>query len=398
MDSVNKRTLQQRLSDSPDWLFSAVAMFAAFATYFCMYAFRKPFTASGYTDLQFFGTAIELKTALVVSQLIGYTLSKFIGIKVISELTAAHRPWMIIALAFLSLILFAVLPVQWKFVAIFLNGVPLGMVWGLVVSYMEGRKSSDLLLAGLACSFILASGVVKDVGRWLIRDMGFTEFWMPAATGAMFLIPFGLAVWLLEQLPKPTEEDKAIRCERTAMTGPERWAFIRTFFGGLVLLVIFYLLLSAYRDYRDNYQLELFQALNYGDEPAIFSFSETLVAFGVMLVMGVLNLIKSNSRGFFASYIVMALGLILIGVSGWLLRQQQINGLTWMVCTGLGSYLAYVPFNTLLFERMMAYTRFGGTAVFAIYLADSAGYTGSVALQLYKDMGKSNVTRLDFFL
>ena len=96
----------------------------------------------------------------------------------------------LIVLALASLLLFAVLPVQWKFVAIFLNGVPLGMVWGLVVSYMEGRKNSDLLLAGLACSFIVASGVVKDVGRWFIRDMGLTEFWMPFATGALFLIPF----------------------------------------------------------------------------------------------------------------------------------------------------------------------------------------------------------------
>ena len=49
-----------------------------------------------------------------------------------------------------------------------------------------------------------------------------------------------------------------------------------------------------------------------------------------------------------------------------------------MVLIGLGAYLAYVPYNTLFFERMMASTRFVGTAVFAIALADAAGYTGSV--------------------
>ncbi len=68
-----------------------------------------------------------------------------------------------------------------------------------------------------------------------------------------------------------------------------------------------------------------------------------------------------------------------------------------MIGTGLGAYLAYVPFNAVLFERMMAYTRFTGTAVFAIYLADSSGYTGAVVLQLYKDLVAGDATRLEFF-
>ncbi|MEW4451247.1 DUF5690 family protein, partial [Bremerella sp. JC817] len=36
-----------------------------------------------------------------------------------------------------TLMLFAVVPVHWKVLAIFLNGLPLGMVWGLVVRYLE---------------------------------------------------------------------------------------------------------------------------------------------------------------------------------------------------------------------------------------------------------------------
>jgi hypothetical protein len=44
----------------------------------------------------------------------------------------------------------------------------------------------------------------------------------------------------------------------------------------------------------------------------------------------------------------------------------------------------------------MAFTRVGGTAVFAIYLADSLGYTGSVGMQLYKDLAQSEMSRLNF--
>ena len=60
-------------------------------------------------------------------------------------------------------------------------------------------------------------------------------------------------------------------------------------------------------------------------------------------------------------------------------------------------HLAYVPFGTALFERLLASTHFRGNAVFAIYIADSVGYTGSIALQLYKDLFQSDINRFEFF-
>ena len=46
---------------------------------------------------------------------------------------------------------------------------------------------------------------------------------------------------------------------------------------------------------------------------------------------------------------------------------------------------------------MMASTRVVGTAVFAIYVADAIGYTGSVGIQLYKDLAAGEMSRLGFF-
>jgi len=54
-----------------------------------MYAVRKPYTASSFEGLQQFG--ISYKVVLVTSQVIGYMLSKFIGIKVISEVQPKHH-------------------------------------------------------------------------------------------------------------------------------------------------------------------------------------------------------------------------------------------------------------------------------------------------------------------
>ena len=400
-------SLQKRLAGASELSFTLYATAAAFSTYFCMYAFRKPFSAGTYEGLTFFGTELELKTAFALSQLIGYTLSKFLGIKVNSEQGHTGRARLLLALilaALGALLLFAVLPTQWKWVAIFANGLPLGMVWGLVVSFLEGRRTSDALMAGLCCSFILASGAVKDSGRWLMNSHNVSEFWMPFATGALYLPGFILAVWLLKQLPEPSSADIEERSARGTMDKTARWAFLREFALGLTLLIIAYTVLTAFRDFRDIYQAELFAEL-YSDaapgflesQKALFSKSETPVAFGVMGAMALLYFVRDNKRGFFAAFWLMGFGFALVGLSAIAQQAGFLGPLGFMIGTGLGAYLAYVPFNAILFERMMAYTRFAGTAVFAIYLADASGYTGAVALQLWKDLVAGEASRLEFF-
>ena len=121
-------------------------------------------------------------------QIVGYTLSKVVGMRVCSELGRSNRALVLVLLiiwAQLALIAFAVVPSSWKVLAIFLNGLPLGMIWGLVVRYLEGRRLSELVLAGLSCSYIIASGVVKDVGRiWM--DAGVSDVWMSQSRDSVF--------------------------------------------------------------------------------------------------------------------------------------------------------------------------------------------------------------------
>lgn len=395
-----RAVIQNRLAASPALLLPLWAIAASFTTYFCMYAFRKPFTAANYEGLTFLGGAVELKTAFVISQILGYTLSKYIGIKVCSETNRARRMTYILGAILFSegaLLLFAVLPMQLKIAAIFLNGLPLGMVWGFVVAYLEGRRTSEMQLAGLSCSFIIASGMVKDVGRWLL-GFGVTEFWMPFATGLLFFPPLLIAAYLLDMTPDPNEGDVEERVLRQPMTGRERIEFIKRFAFGLSLLLVVYLGLTAFRDFRDNYGIELFQELGYGDQPAIFTRSELPVAFGVLLALIPISWIHNNRRALSAVFGLLFAGCVLIGVSTLLLQAGAIGGLTWMILAGLGAYLSYVPFGSVLFDRIVAATRTIGTAVFAIYVADAVGYTGSVGLQLYKDFAYSDVSRLNFFI
>src|SRR5690606_7215262 len=174
---------------------------------------RKPFAAA-----TFEGEALgmELKIALVLSQVIGYALSKFIGIRLVSETPARRRAWTLVALvgfAELALVAFGLLPPVGKVIAIFFNGLPLGAVWGLVFGFLEGRRTTELLGAGLSASYIVASGIVKSVGLALM-NAGVPEAWMPAVTGAVFAPLFVLAVLALAKLPPPSRADVAARTQR----------------------------------------------------------------------------------------------------------------------------------------------------------------------------------------
>ena len=416
--------------------FSLYAVFAAFWAYFCMYAFRKPFAAASYHNYQYEISlswlldgsveplTITLKTAIIIGQIVGYTLSKFIGIKICSEITRRGRPVALIGFILFAQfcwLLFAVLPDEWKFAAAFLNGLPLGMIWGLVVSYLEGRKSSEILLAGLSCSFIIASGMVKSVGAWIIGNSWIKNFatqqlsvatadydylieaWMPALTGFLFLPGYLLAVWLLNQIPNPSAEDEQLRVHRKPMNRSERWAFVKQFALGLILIFIVYFFLTAYRDYRDNFQADILMEMGYiGDNnksvtPYIMTLTELPVMFGVLVALAALNFIKDNRRGLMGAYFIMLLGTIILIGSTLMYDAAMIEGGWWMAASGLGLYLTYVPFGSVFFDRLIASTKAVGTAVFAIYVADALGYTGSVAMMLYKDFGKPEISHLEFF-
>jgi hypothetical protein len=279
------------------------------------------------------------------------------------------------------------------------------------------------------------------------------------------------------------------------MDGRERMGFVRHFFWGLLMLVIAYFFLTAYRDYRDNYQVDLFTELNYpydggtvqlaidkgreksfaydgntefigsggekvspeavssslvhviwkhdgdrkvasriteisgkrandvlardqqitaqsetlgmvrsvNDHKTIITKAELIVAFGVLVPLALLFLIRNNYIGLIGTYIIMLSGVFLLGGSTWALQNGTINGFWWMTLVGLGAYLAYVPYGSVLFDRLMAQTHVIGTAVFAIYIMDALGYTGSVAVQVYCDIfypdtGSGGDSRLAFFI
>src|SRR5690606_36638028 len=246
-------------------------------TYFCMTAFRKAFSVATYGDMDFMG--VDYKIWLVIVQILGYALAKFVGIKVISELRPNRRLPLLIGLVLMAelfLLLFALVPAPYNIFFMFLNGFPLGMIWGIVFSYMEGRKYTDILGVVLCSSFIVSSGVVKSVGLFVMEQWGVSEFWMPSVTGALFFLPFLLCALALQKVPPPTQEDIEDRTERVPMTARDRRELVMRFFFPLLLVVLFYTFLTAFRDFRDNFARELWDSIGFQGDASVFSTSESL--------------------------------------------------------------------------------------------------------------------------
>lgn len=365
---------------------SAWCLVAAFGTYFCMYAFRKPFTAAEYAGYSLWGW--ELKTVLVATQVLGYTISKFIGIKVIAEMTAGRRAvtlLLLIGLAEAALLLFAILPAPCNFVCLFFNGLPLGMVFGLVLGFLEGRRVTEALNAGLCASFILADGVTKSVGAYLLA-WGVGQFWMPFAAGLLFVPPLALGVWMLTRIPPPDAADEAQRSVRVPMNRADRWQFFARYAGGLTFLVSLYLLITVLRSIRADFAPEIWRSLGTTQQPSIFATSEMLVALGVVLVNGLAVLILDNRQAFFVALGTCGVGILLLAVALIGESTGSMSGFAFMVLSGLGLYLPYVAVHTTIFERLIAMTRDRGNIGYLMYLADAFGYLGYVAVMFGKGL------------
>ncbi|AOT10655.1 DUF5690 family protein [Pseudoalteromonas luteoviolacea] len=375
----------QNLLSANTFFFCLFAIVAACSTYAFMYGFRKPVAVGLYQDAAWLG--LSLKTLYLTAQILGYALSKFIGIKVISELQSHGRAKATLALvlfAWFALFGFAIFPAPWNSVFMLLNGLPLGMVWGIVFSYLEGRRVTEILAAGLCTSFILASGIVKTVASILLIDYHVSEIWMPFVTASLFLPFLCVSVWMLDKLPPPNQDDIDQRCKRVPMNKTSRKELLKLLGLGIIMLIFGYILLTILRDLRDSFAADVWQATGLSGAPALFTLTELPIALVVLVIIALLKLVKNNHTAMIINHLLICLGFIITLISSLAYEHNKIGPISWMIFNGIGLYLAYVPFTTSLFERLIATFNRPANVGFLTYLADSFGYLGTVGVMVYQ--------------
>jgi Family of unknown function (DUF5690) len=377
----------------------AWAAFASFATYFCMYGFRKPFGAATFDGESAFG--ISFKSALVVAQVFGYMTAKFIGIKFISEVNKAKRAFYILTLigaAEVSLLLLAITPKPFNVFFLFANGLSLGLIWGLVFSFIEGRKFTDLLALILSTNFIFSSGVAKTLGRISIEYWKVSEIYTPFVTGLLYIPLLLLAVWMLTKIPPPAAEETASRGVRVTLNGKERIALFMKFFTGLVAITIINLLLTILRDLKDNYGVEILRTVKPSFKPAIFTQMETSAAVIVLLLLLFLTGFKNHFKSIVAHHIAIACGLFIILLSSLFLRLQLLDPVFNLVFYTIGLYVCYNTLQCLFLDRFIAAFKVKGNIGFFFYFMDSVGYLGSCFIIVNKEIFSPKLNWLNYFL
>ena len=382
----------EKLYRHPAW-----ALVAAFGTYFCMYGYRKPFTAATYSGSSFWG--MDYKVLLVIAQTMGYVLAKWIGIKIISEIKPYQRILLLSLLIWFAecmLLLFALIPPPWNIVCIFLNGLPLGVVFGLILGFLEGRRNTEVLIAGLCASFIVSDGVSKSVGQ-LLLNVGIAEKWMPFMAGIVFTLPIIIFIFMLSRVPPPTTADRLSRSIRIPMNGKSRYDFFLKYALGLLGITLAYLLVTLMRSIRADFAPELWKDLGYPKTPAVFTQSEIWVSAGVVLMSALAVLFRNHQRAFQFALFSSVIGFVIILISVKI-HNDGANSFLFMVLLGLGVYLPYVAIHTTIFERLIAITRERANIGFLMYIVDAVGYTGYIILILLKYFAPSNESILYLFL
>jgi MFS family permease len=376
-------------------IYAAITVFLA---YTMIFGFRKSFTVATFDGITVAG--YSYKTLLVISQVLGYMLAKFYGIKYVAELKRTGRGVVILLLtgiAWFSWLGFALVPVPYNILFLFINGFPLGMLWGVVFSYIEGRRGTDFIGATLAVSFIFASGFVRSAGGWLMLQFGVTEFWVPFFTGLLFATPLLLFVYLMEKIPPPDAGDITDRMERTPMSKAQRKAFVLKFLPGLAACILIYTFATIFRDIRDNFGAEMWKEMGFFNQPAIFSKTETPITLVILVLIGSMVMIKNSYKALITAHVFIGIGFLLAGLSTVAFINESIPPLWWMMIVGLGLYMVYIPFNAVFFERLIATFRYAGNVGFLIYLADSFGYVGSVGVLFSKEIFKVQLNWITFF-
>jgi hypothetical protein len=378
---ITQRFADDSLGSLQLFLWSAIA---GFGTYFCMYGVREPFKVATYSAIAPVFGGVSFKTILVTSQVLGYTVSKFMGIRFIAEMKPHRRAGALItlvSLAELALVAFALTPAPWNAAVLLLNGLPLGMVFGLVMGFLEGRRQSEAMLAALCSSFVAAPGVTKGVGA-SVMSRHINPFWMPSVTGLIFFVPLLGFVWMLNRIPWPDSADTRARHQRQPLDSQDRWMLFRKYAPGFTFIMVGYLLLTVLRSIRGDFAAEIWYGLGVNAQAATFASSETIVAVITLGLFAALVFLRNNRAAFFAAVLMSVSGFSIGAVSLLGHHEGWIKPFPFIVMLGIGMYLPYMAVHTTLFERLLAVTRDNGNIGYLMYLVDAFGYLGYVAVIL----------------
>lgn len=357
---------------------------AALLSYSLVYALRKPYTAASFEGWDFWG--VDYKVAVTTIQILGYLVAKFFGIKIISELKREKRFRFFVSsavLAEVALLFFGFLEAPYNALAMFVNGLALGCMWGVIFSFIEGRKITDMLASLLGVSIVFSSGLAKSFGLYVINDLNIDPFWMPALIGGIALPLLIFMGYMLKRLPHPTAEDIQLRNERVVLDHKARKALFRKYAPILSLLFVGNFLLLVLRDIKEDFLVNILDME--GQSSWMFAQVDTVVTLIILGIFGLFVFFRSNIKALMCLMLLVIAGCLTMTYVSANYEALDWSPITWLFVQSLSLYLAYLTFQTIFFDRFIACFKIQGNVGFFIAIIDFIGYVGTVSLLSIKE-------------
>lgn len=359
-----------------------------------MYAIRKSFSGFIY---DYYLLGINIKSWMIISQLLGYTISKFIGIKLVGGLNRDRRQIQLLILlgtALLPLFAMTFLPIWTWPILMFFNGIPLGIVWGIVFSYVEGRNLTELIGSILACTFVFSSGFVKYITIYIYQKFHFSELKSICIVSLTAFILAGLFSYLLRYIPNPDAEEIIRNSERKPLNKEERKALIQQNLYILVPAISIYAIFTFLRDFRDNFTSEILNSSGKLDPSKIANYETTVTVF-LIFTIPLISRIKKHFYAILCTFIICAIGGIVCLLVSLLYFQYLIGIDLLFILSGASLYLGYILINISLMDRVIGYNQKAANAGFLMYTADASGYMVSIVLMsvsLFSTVNLKNIS------
>lgn len=271
----------------------------------------------------------------------------------------------------------------------FFNGLSLGCMWGILFSFLEGRRLTDILASLMGVSMVVSSGTAKSAGLYVMDVLGVSPFWMPALIGGLAVPLLALLGYLLTRLPHPSAEDIACKSERETLNKEQRWQLFRNFIPFLTLLFVANVLLVVLRDIKEDFLVNIIDISGYSSW--LFAQIDSIVTLIILAIFGLMVFVRDNLRVLNILLLLIMAGMVVMSFISFRNETLLLSPVTWLFIQSLCLYMAYLTFRTIFFDRFIACFKIRGNVGFFIALNDFLGYAGTVIVLVMKEFFNPDV-------
>jgi hypothetical protein len=144
--------------------------------------------------------------------------------------------------------------------------------------------------------------------------------------------------------------------------------------------------------------LNFFEGFGTDENASIFTISEIIVGFWMFIPIGIMMLFSLSIWNLVAYHALIWVGLTCLLILTIIYDSGKMEGVYFMVISGVCTFTAEMPFNSILGDLIIALFKTKANSGFFMYITDSFGYMSSIFILFIKNFGAPQLSWVDFYL